>query len=483
MSLTLTYLGLKADTTSFSGSHPQFRLDLQQAGAIRHFDVAMQTTWEASKLLAEVTPKLPSKGIDLLVKTVTASAESVRIQVITSMRVLYEGNWDMLGFDVLDVASELDTPETILLRWLAGRKQASLEETAQFLAQSEPVSQAMLNHLVEQGTLVETREQDQVLYRVHFAARRRRQATPAVWQALDGHETITERRHQERARKGMWLMRMKELVQGEYGRFWLALSPLLFLFLLTEWLLVQRLESFSQVVGFVGVVAVPVVAGIFPVLLLYASRRKGEYVPEFVLRFLAHPLIVGAVYLVAIGMLFLHGLLIWQNPLQRAIALLVGVIVVATTFLMARQGTFARRLVIEIRQESAEEGVATFTITDSGEAATQAQVSLDYANRELVYQGANGSIPEFPTLSSATFQLRDISALELLVWLHRVTPEGYSQQLPTRVKVWGGQTMREFQMDEAGKPFVFLLREVMKQEQNNSPDGEGQLAVEVQFAT
>lgn len=68
----------------------------------------------------------------------------------------------------------------------------------------------------------------------------------------------------------------------------------------------NKWESFSEVLGFLGVVAVPMVAGIFPILLLVASRRKGEYVPEFFLRFLAHPVVAGAIYLVSVGILFLH---------------------------------------------------------------------------------------------------------------------------------------------------------------------------------
>lgn len=476
VSLILTYLGLKV-------AQPQFRLDLQREGEIHHIEIGIATTWEAKNVLTEMTPKLSSKSINLLLKIVTASAESVRVEVVTSMRIAYEGGWDTSGFNVLEMDDGQETPDTLLLRWLAARSSASIEEVANFLNQTEQASQAMLNRLVEQGALSQAREQDQMLYNVNFAARRRRQATPEIWRALDDPGAKAERRDDASVKKGMRPGRMKELVQGEYARFWLGLSPLILVFLLTEWLLVKGLESFSQVVGFVGVVAVPVVAGAFPILLLLASRRKGEHVPRFVLRFLAHPVVVGAIYLISVGILFLHGLLIWQNPFQRAIALLVGVVVLVATFLMVRQGAFARRLVIEIRQDAAEEGTGTFNVTDSGRAPTQASVRLGYADEEQEYRGANGNFPEFPTLSSATFRLRDISAQELLVWLHRVTPEGYSQQLPALVKVSQGKAIREFQVDGAGKPFVFPLRKVVQQEQDDSSGMERQIAVEVQLAS
>ncbi len=472
LSLTLTYLGLKA-------AQPQFRLGIQREGDTRHFEIGMQTTWEARNVLAEVTPKLPAQGIDLALKIVTASAESVRVQVVTSMRLVYEGGWDTLGLDVLEMAGRLDTPDTALVRWLAGRKQTSVEEVASFLDQTEQASQMMLNRLVEQGALSEAREQGQTVYQVHFAARRRRQATPEIWQALDAPGAMAGRRHDASVKKGMRLKRMKELAQGEYGRFWLGLSPLILLFLLTEWLLVKRLESFSQVVGFVGVVAVPVVAGVFPVLLLLASRRKGEHVPGFVLRFLAHPVVVSAIYLVSVGMLFLHGLLIWQDPFQRVLALLVGVVVLGTTYLMARQGAFARRLVIEIRQDSVKEDAGTFMVTDSGQVATSVIVKLGYADAERVYQTASGVIPEFPTLYSATIHIHETKAQELKVWLHRVTPEGHSEYLTARVKVSSGKDIREFQVDGVGKQFVLPLRDAIKREHQESETNL--LTVEVEF--
>jgi hypothetical protein len=244
------------------------------------------------------------------------------------------------------------------------------------------------------------------------------------------------------------------------------------------------LESFSQVLGFVGVVAVAVMAGVFPVLLLLASRRKGEYVPGFVLPFLAHPGVSGSIYLVAVGTLFLHGLFIWQNAFQRVVAILVGVVILGMTYLMVRKGAFARRLVIEVRQEPAvtEQSGGTFMVTDCGRAATQARVELDYADGERAYQAASGAIPEFPELCSAIFHLPGTEAQELLVWLHRVTAEGQSEQLPALVKVSSGKAIREFHVDGAGKQFVFPLKDFVKKEHQESTSEASQLEIEVQLA-
>src|SRR2546428_3984322 len=176
INLALTYLGLK-------GMQPQFRLDLQREGDTRRFEVEVNETWEATTLLAELTPKLPPNARELTLQIVTASATSVRVQLLTTMRLEYEGKWDMLGFDLLETA---DTHAMTLVGWLAGRERASVEEAAHFLEQTEQASQMALSRLVEQGVLLETREEGEAFYQVHFAARRRRQATTAIWQALDG---------------------------------------------------------------------------------------------------------------------------------------------------------------------------------------------------------------------------------------------------------------------------------------------------------
>jgi hypothetical protein len=279
----------------------------------------------------------------------------------------------------------------------------------------------------------------------------------------------------------MLLRGTKELMQGEYGRFWLGLGPLILIFLVCEWLLLKRLESFAQMLDFLGIVAVPVEIGVFPALLLYASRRKGEYIPGFVLRFLAHPVIVGIIYLVSVSILFLHGLFIWQDTFQRAIAILVGVVILGVTYLMARQGTFARRVVIEVRQGPGEEGSGTFTVTDSGRAATQARVWLGYADGERVYQAASGAIPDFHDLRSATFHLLGIEAQELRIWLHRVTPQGQSEHLPALVKVSSGKDSREFHVDGTRNQFVLPLRDAVKRESKGRAGEPRQLEVEVQL--
>jgi hypothetical protein len=121
-----------------------------------------------------------------------------------------------------------------------------------------------------------------------------------------------------------------------------------------------------------------------------------------------------------------------------------------------------------------------FRVTDSGRTAAQARVRLGYVDGEQVCQQAIGVIPEFSTLNSLTVHLPGTKARELKVWLHRVTPEGYSEQLPALVKVSWGKETRQFHIDGASKPFVFPLRGVVKKGRQESSGEANQLAVEVQ---
>src|SRR5438477_6739238 len=82
-----------------------------------------------------------------------------------------------------------------------------------------------------------------------------------------------------------WLPRLLALPQG---RFLVATSPVVVAFLMTEWAVMTGTASFTAVLAFIGVNVVALLAGIFPVLLLIASRRKGEYVPRPVYRLLGN---------------------------------------------------------------------------------------------------------------------------------------------------------------------------------------------------
>ena len=216
-------------------------------------------------------------------------------------------------------------------------------------------------------------------------------------------------------------------------------------FLLTEWLLLTGRESFPGPLSFLGTIVVSLLGGIFPVLLLVSSRRKGEFVPDKVYRLMGHPLLITGVYFLFLASVFLHGLVIWQGPTERVGALFVGISMLGMTIVMARRGAFAPRMVVELREDPSEERRSVFTITAGGQPVT-AEVQLTYPEDEQYLQASAGEIPAFSSLRRATFQLPTTSSRELKVWAHKVTPEGDSEGLPALLEVHCGDESARFDL-------------------------------------
>jgi len=224
---------------------------------------------------------------------------------------------------------------------------------------------------------------------------------------------------------------------------------------LTEWLLLAGMESFAEPLSFLGVIVISMLGGTFPVLLLVASRRKGEVVPGVIYRFLGHPLLATLVYLLFLTGMLLHGLVIWENPVQRAAALAAGLLMVGTTIVMARRGAFATRVVVELREDQQR---TTFAVTAGGRPAT-AEVRLGYVDGERRVQAAAGEIAALASLRTVAFQLAAPRAKELKVWAHRVTPEGNSEGLPALLRVHCGGAKKEFDLRLSGGQVVLPLED------------------------
>jgi hypothetical protein len=232
---------------------------------------------------------------------------------------------------------------------------------------------------------------------------------------------------------------------GERGRLALSISPVLVTFGVAEWLLWTGAASYARLISIAGVLTASLFAGIFPVLLLIASRRKGDLVPTAVYPVLGHPLVLGGVYVVFLGIVLLHGLVIWQEPLDRTLALGEVAGVVALTVYLIRRGAFAPRAVVELRQEAPDQDTATLSVTAVGRPC-EARVRLDYAEGPRPSGAVQGSIATFSELRAATIELPGQSARELKVWAHRVTPAGLSEPLSVRLAVLDGADVRRIDL-------------------------------------
>jgi hypothetical protein len=215
--------------------------------------------------------------------------------------------------------------------------------------------------------------------------------------------------------------------------------------LIAESLLLTESGSFTRIVSISGVMAVALFGGVLPVLLLLASRRKGDVVAAGVRAFVGHPLLMSCLYALFLGIILLHGLVIWQTPLARGMALTLTIGVVLMTVQMARHGAFTPRTVIELRHDQRAGRSSTFSVIAVGR-LIPGEVELTYPQQAIHCQAATGEIVDFAQLRGATFHLPASGARELKVWVHRVTPEGNSERLPAQIQVSDAQTMRTFDL-------------------------------------
>jgi len=208
---------------------------------------------------------------------------------------------------------------------------------------------------------------------------------------------------------------------GPRGRLVIGLAPLAGVFLAAEWLAISGSGSFARLLSFCGVIALPLLGGVFPVLLLAAARRRGDLALPGAARWRGGLPLLAGLYLLFVSMILLHGLVIFSAPLERAVTLLMGVAVLATTALVLARGALRRRAVVELRAGEAGE-VAAPSVVSGGEAlAAEGQVAARRANVALPATGAR----------------------ELKLWVHRLTPAGGSEPLAAMATIGqGGATQQ-----------------------------------------
>jgi amino acid permease len=448
--ISLTYLGLTTaaaatgaatppDRPIAHGPRPRFRVDLQQGETVQRVEIAPADHWDEA-VLREHWPQLDPR-LRLAVTVRDAAPDSVRLEVNTPLAVRYEGAWDAVGLRMADMLA-LPAAEQGLLTWIMRRGAASLTEIAAHAGQDPVVTQAWLAEWVDAGLLVAHRDGGTPGYRVQFALRRGRTLPDALWQALeDGQPPASAPSKPPVAGSPRWAW-----LGGPRTRFWLAISPTIAISLAAAALMSAGRASFSGPVSFIGVVVASLLAGIFPVLMLTASRRKGELVPAVVYRVLGQPWPVGGVYALFIAVIFLHGLVIWQDPVQRVCALLAGVAMIAATAAMIRQDVFAGRLIVELCEIPGPAAAAPnaarrgrFAITALGRPVA-ATVGLAYAANTQVQTAATGDVPDLAALRQVSFDLPATPVRTLKHWAHRVTADGMSESLPVVAEVRCGDT-------------------------------------------
>ena len=226
-----------------------------------------------------------------------------------------------------------------------------------------------------------------------------------------------------------WIGKLRET-----QRLGLAISPMAFVLALAIWLLNSGIGSFAGLLGTVNVLALPLLTGIIPLLLLVATRRMGDFVPGFRARWLGHPLLVWPLVLFFVASILIHGLYIWDAWPLRLFAIGGGLAILAVTALTWQRARTAGRVVIEVRHDARLRGNSQFSLVAHGEPLVAAVRWQDNRGQAQI-QSAGAELPNFAKLQRLIFDLPPTKAATLKLWLHDVSAEGVSRGLPAQVVV------------------------------------------------
>jgi hypothetical protein len=485
--LRLSYLGLDGPSQA---TCPRLRLDLINGNEVRKLELtpgrqapanltgkplpstellkgkpgttqtqAGNTTWDESAI-TDVMPELEKAGVKFHLEVMEASLTFIRLSVLSSMTLKYEGEWENPGLDLTALLDETDS-ERRVWRWLSRQPEPhTIQEIAAKLETPEIDVQEALKSLVSNEFASETLVNGTIRYRARFASRRGH----SLPEALKEESVVSEDSQLAIPKSGaikqqanFWLNLSRR------KRYWICSLPTVAVFLLTEWLLLNGKASFSMAFSLSGVLLGSLLAGFLPVLLLIASRRKGDVVPGLAPRLVGNPLILAMIYLVYLAGVLIYGLVIWQQPVERIAAIGVGLLAIAIPFLLLRQGTFRKRAVIELRADRNADPKAVFTISAAGQ-PQPLDVLLHYKDSERPSRAASGEISEFNTVQAISFRSRMGSAKEgggpakdirdVKVWAHTISEDGDDQALAARATICADGQARTYELEAFGGQVV-----------------------------
>jgi hypothetical protein len=346
---------------------------------------------------------------------------------------------------------DLSEGERKLLNRMLRSGEVSLDQAAILMEISVDQARKALRKLADQGFVVERKADAGIVYRAVVKSRQRKILPADIWELLDVPARAPTHPLREFLSPGLsstLILRIKAVLLSDPGRFLLRTSPILIAFLLTEWMLYTGKGSFSGVLNFLGIVVVPLLGGIFPVLLLASSRRKGEYTPGTVFRFFGSLPILMGIYLLFLASLFIYGLFIWREPWTRTSILLTGLFVPALTVWIAKNRGFGRRLAVELRWNEEKGGKNAFRIMSGGE-PLEAEVSLQYQHGVKTLRSSEGSVENVAGLQSVTFAIPEHGAEEFKILAYSISADGSSSPLEGILQVNQDDVTRRFDLNLA----------------------------------
>jgi amino acid permease len=187
------------------------------------------------------------------------------------------------------------------------------------------------------------------------------------------------------------------------------------IFVLAELLIVTGTASFAGALGIIGALIGPLMAGVFPILMMESSRRRGDYEPALSWRWTGQPVVATLAFLAFIATEAIY-VWLWPTAVQRLVAATFVVMVLVVTVLILRSGAMRPRAVVEVRRDQ-----------DSGRDRLQ-----------VVSRGRTVRSEDLPPREQLVdIPLAPLDVAEVLAWAHQVDPGGESEALPVTAALRG----------------------------------------------
>ena len=230
---------------------------------------------------------------------------------------------------------------------------------------------------------------------------------------------------------------LARLSQTRRGRLAAGFAPAAALVVALEIVVLAGEDNFIGPIAIGGALAVPLITGLFPMLLVHAARRKAEYVPGRVIGLLGHPVVVVVLLAVFIVAMLAHGLVIWEGPLERAAAVVMSAFSGGIIAWVWRSGAFRRRAVVELRRDHRLRRT-TVSVTAGGAVLTPER-TVDPSTGAISTSVPNGAWRE------------------LRVWPHEVSDDGWSTGLPADIALHENGATTHVRLAASDDPHVLAI--------------------------
>ena len=214
---------------------------------------------------------------------------------------------------------------------------------------------------------------------------------------------------------GLYNLVAERLVTRRRTAMVLGLALIGAIWLLAELLIITESASFAGSMGIVGALTGPLMGGVFPILMMESSRRRGDYEPSLFWRWMGQPVVAVLVFLAFMATEVIY-VWLWPTAVQRLLAATVVVIVLVITVVMLRSGAMRPRAVVEVRRDE-----------DSGRDRVQ-----------VVSRGSAVRTDELPPGDRIVdVPLAPLGVPEVHAWAHQVDAGGESESLAMTATVRG----------------------------------------------